>query len=79
MDTNVQVKAVPHPTDARLCHKALNALARIARQLDVELRQSYTRLSKYGLVTHWQYRTAEQFKRAKKEQRKLKTFAGRVH
>ena len=79
VDTTVQPKAVAHPTDARLYHKALNALVRIAKSTGVELRQSYTRLSKVALIKHGQYRKAKQFKRAKKEQRKLKTFTGRVH
>ena len=79
VDTTVQIKAVAHPTDARLYHKALNALVRIAKKSGVELRQSYTRLSKISLVKYGQYRKAKQFKRARKEQRKLKTFTGRVH
>jgi IS5 family transposase len=79
VDTTVQIKAVAHPTDARLYHKALNALVRIAKKSGVELRQSHTRLSKYALVKYGQYRKAKQFKRAKKEQRKLKTYTGRVH
>jgi len=78
VDTTVQPKAVAHPTDAKLYHKALNVLVRIAKKAGVELRQSYTRLSKYSLVRHGQYRKAKQFKRAKKEQKKLKIFAGRV-
>ena len=79
VDTTVQPKGVAHPTDARLYHKALNMLVRVAKQAGVELRQSYTRLSKISLVKHGQYRKAKQFKRAKKEQRRLKTFTGRVH
>jgi len=79
VDTTVQPKGVAHPTDARLYHKALNVLVRIAKKAGVELRQSYTRLSKISLIKHGQYRKAKQFKRAKKEQRRLKTFAGRVH
>jgi transposase, IS5 family len=45
IDTTVQPKAVAHPTDARLMHKARERLVRLARRLGVEPRQSYTRVA----------------------------------
>ncbi len=38
VDTTVQPKAIAHPTDARLCHRALAKLVELAKR-DVPLRQ----------------------------------------
>ncbi len=46
MDTTVQPKAVAFPTDARLMHKAIVMLGRLAREHNVPLRQSYVRVAK---------------------------------
>ena len=40
VDTTVQPKAIAHPTDARLCHRALARLVALAKRNDVPLRQS---------------------------------------
>jgi hypothetical protein len=39
-DTTVQKKAVAHPTDARLTHRAIEKLVDLAEREGVELRQS---------------------------------------
>ena len=41
VDTTVQPKAIAHPTDARLMHRALEKLVRLAKAEGVPLRQSY--------------------------------------
>ena len=41
VDTTVQPKAIAHPTDARLCHRALEKLVDLARRHHVPLRQSH--------------------------------------
>jgi IS5 family transposase len=46
VDTTVQPKVVAHPTDARLTHRALEKLVKLAKRHGVELRQSYLRLAK---------------------------------
>jgi len=46
VDTTVQPKAIAHPTDARLCHRALEKLVDLAQRNDVKLRQSYRRVAK---------------------------------
>ena len=46
VDTTVQPKAIAFPTDARLLHKAIVRLGRLAKVHDVPLRQSYVRVSK---------------------------------
>src|SRR6267154_1820076 len=78
VDTTVQEKAIAFPTDARLYHKARMTLVRHAQKLNINLRQSYTRVGKWTLVKQGRYAKAQQMKRAKREQRKLKTYLGRV-
>ena len=41
VDTTVQEKAIAHPTDARLTHRAIEKLVETAKREGVELRQSY--------------------------------------
>src|SRR5260221_6059013 len=45
VDTTVQPKAIAHPTDARLCHRALEKLVDLAQRNNVPLRQSYRRVA----------------------------------
>jgi hypothetical protein len=40
IDTTVQEKAIAHPTDARLTHRAIEKLVELAKRDGVELRQS---------------------------------------
>jgi IS5 family transposase len=78
VDTTVQDKAIAFPTDARLYHKARGALVRMAQGMGIELRQSYQRLSKVALAKHGRYAHARQMQRARREQKRLKTYLGRV-
>ncbi len=78
IDTTVQDKAIAYPTDARLYHKARGALVRIAKQMGMDLRQSYERLSKLALAKNGRYAQARQMKRARREQKRLKTYLGCV-
>lgn len=78
VDTTVQEKAVAFPTDARLYDKARRALVRLARQHQIQLRQSYVRLGKQALFWQNRYAAARQGKRAKQQTRKLRTYLGRV-
>ncbi len=67
MDTTVQPKAIAHPTDARLMHRALEKLVRLARQGGVPLRQSYVRVAKRAAIMIGRYTHAHQFKRMRRE------------
>ena len=78
VDTTVQPKAVAHPTDARLYRKIHAAMIRIAQSEALHLRQSYTRTVKASFHQHARYAKAKQFKRARREQKRLKILAGRV-
>ena len=78
VDTTVQEKAIAFPTDARLYHKARQALVGVAQRCNFKLRQSYVRLGKRALVNQGRYGAARQLKRARRETRKLRTYLGRV-
>lgn len=78
VDTTVQPKAITHPTDAKLYHKAIINLGKLAKENDVPLRQSYVRVSKQLVVKTGRYLHAKQMKRAKKSLKKLKTYLGRI-
>jgi IS5 family transposase len=78
VDTTVQEKAVAHPTDARLTHRAIEKLVDLAKREDVELRQSYLRLAKRAAIMVGRYTHAHQFKRARRELKFLRTRLGRI-
>ena len=79
VDTTVQPKAVAFPTDARLYLKGLRALVREAKRAGLVLRQSYTRLAAQAFLQHGRYAKAKQMKRARRMQKKLKVYLGRVY
>ena len=78
VDTTVQPKAIAHPTDARLCHRALEKLVALARRNGVPLRQSYVRVAKRAAIMVGRYTHAHQFKRARRALKFLRTRLGRV-
>lgn len=78
VDTTVQEKAITFPTDAKLYYKMREVLVRDAKKRGIQLRQSYTRIAKSALISQGRYAHAKQFKRARKQIRKLKTYLGRV-
>ena len=78
VDTTVQPKAVAHPTDAKLMYRAREKLAALAKKHGVGLRQSYQLVGKYALIAYQRYAHAKQFKRARRELRRLRTILGRV-
>lgn len=78
VDTTVQPKAIAHPTDARLYDKARRKLIEAARQEGVPLRQSYARKGPEALRKHGRYAHARQFKRARRERKRLRNYLGRL-
>jgi transposase, IS5 family len=78
VDTTVQEKAVAHPTDARLTHRAIEKLVDLAKREGVKLRQSYLRLAKRAAIMVGRYTHAHQFKRARRELKFLRTRLGRI-
>lgn len=78
VDTTVMEKNVRHPTDARLLDRAREKLVKQAKAEGVQLRQSYVRVGKQALLMQSRYAHAKQFKRARRETRRLRTILGRV-
>jgi IS5 family transposase len=78
VDTTVQPKAIAHPTDARLMHRALIKLVKLARDEGVELRQSYLRVAKRAAIMVGRYSHAHQFKRARRSLKFLRIRLGRL-
>jgi transposase, IS5 family len=78
VDTTVQPKAIAHPTDARLMHRAIVKLVALARRRGVSLRQSYLRVAKRAAIMVGRYSHAHQFKRARRELKFLRTRLGRL-
>jgi transposase, IS5 family len=78
VDTTVQEKAIAHPTDARLIHRAIEKLVALAKREDVKLRQSYLRLAKRAAIMVGRYTHAHQFKRARRKLKFLRTRLGRI-
>jgi len=78
VDTTVQPKAIAHPTDARLMHRAIEKLVGLAKKTGVPLRQSYARLAKRAAIMVGRYSHAHQFKRARHQLKFLRTRLGRV-
>ena len=78
VDTTVQEKAIAHPTDARLTHRAIEKLVDLSKREGVELRQSYRRVAKRAAIMVGRYTHAHQFKRARRELKFLRTRLGRI-
>ncbi len=78
VDTTVQEKAIAHPTDARLTHRAIEKLTKLARREGVKPRQSYLRVAKRAAIMVGRYTHAHQFKRARRALKFLRTRLGRI-
>src|SRR3984893_3702496 len=78
VDTTVQPKAIAHPTDARLVHRAIEKLVNLAKREGVVLRQSYVRVAKRAAIMVGRYTHAHQFKRARRQLKFLRTRLGRI-
>ena len=78
VDTTVQEKAITFPTDAKLLNRARVMLVKLAKTHGLKLRQGYPKVGKLALIKYQRYAHAKQFKRARRELRRLKTVLGRV-
>ena len=79
VDTTVQPKNIAFPTDAKLLNRAREKLVTLAKNLGVELRQSYTRVGKFALIQHQRYAHAKQFKRANRALRSTRSVKAALH
>ena len=78
VDTTVQEKNVTFPTDSKLLYKAIVKLAAAGRSRSIRLRQSYVRVGKRAAIKASRYAHAKQYKRMRKQIRKLRTYVGRL-
>ena len=78
VDTTVQEKNITFPTDSKLLYKAICKLCDAAKSRGIALRQSYVRVGKRAAVKAGRYAHAKQFKRMRRQLRKLRTYVGRL-
>src|SRR5678810_864344 len=78
VNSTVQEKAIAHPSDARLSHRAIEKLVELAKREGVELRQSYLRVAKRAAIMVGRYTHAHRFKRARRQLKFLRTRLGRI-
>ena len=78
VDTTIQEKNVTFPTDSKLLYKAVVKLVHAAQSRGVRLRQSYVRVGKKAAVKAGRYAHAKQYKRMRRQLRKLRTYVGRL-
>lgn len=78
VDTTVQEKNITPPTDSKLYYRAIIKLGKAAKQRGVVLRQSYVRVAKTASIKASRYAHAKQFRRMRRELRRLKTWLGRM-
>jgi IS5 family transposase len=77
-DTTVMEKNITFPTDTKLLNKAREKLVALASKCGLKLRQTYARLGRFSALNAGRYAHAKQFKRMRKEVKKLKNFLGRT-
>lgn len=78
VDTTVQEKNITFPTDVKLQTKIIKKCIKIAKEANIELRQTYTRTLK-KLIQSQRFRNhAKNYKKAYKAAKKIKTIAGRL-
>ena len=78
VDTTVQEKAVAFPTDSKLLDDARRQVVKLAQAHGLELRQNYNRIAKRLRRKISAYAHARQYRRMRRELRKLRTRVGRV-
>lgn len=77
-DTTVMEKNITFPTDTKLLNKAREKLVALASKYGLKLRQTYARIGRFAALNAGRYAHAKQFKRMRKEVKKLKNFLGRT-
>lgn len=77
-DTTVMEKNISFPTDTKLLNRAREQLVDLTSQSGMKLRQTYARVGKHAAFNAGRYAHAKQFKRMRKEVKKLKNYLGRT-
>jgi len=74
VDTTVQEKNVTHPTDSKLYYRVILKLGETAKVRGIRLRQTYMRVARYASIKVGRYAHAKQFKRMRRQLKKMKTW-----
>jgi IS5 family transposase len=74
VDSTVQEKAIAHPNDARLLEVARRKLVQAAKEVGVELKQSFAKEGKTLRFKAGRYAHARQFKRLRKTVKRQRTI-----
>ena len=77
-DTIVMEKNISFPTDTKLLNRAREQLVKLASEHSLKVRQTYARVGKHAAFNAGRYAHAKQFKRMRKEVKKLKNYLGRT-
>lgn len=77
-DTTIQEKNITFPTDDKLYKKIISKCRKIAKEENIELRQSYTQTVKKLSFVQRMKRNKGGNAKARKASRKIKTIAGRL-
>ncbi|MDY7042543.1 MAG: IS5 family transposase [Chloroflexota bacterium] len=78
VDTTVQEKNITYPTDSKLLYTAIQKLGEAAKAHGITLRQSYIRVGKRAAVKAGRYAHAKQFRRMRRQLKRLRTWVGRL-
>lgn len=79
IDATIMPKNITYPTDSKLYYRGIQTLVRMANRLGIKLRQTYTFLAKRAARKASTYAHARQMNRSKREQRRLKSYLGRLY
>ena len=78
VDTTIQEKSIEFPTDSGLYYKALTRLVHLLQRAGIRLRQTYKRKAKEKLVKRNRLASRGKSVEALREQKKLRTYLGRI-
>jgi len=73
-DTTVMPKAVAHPVDAKLIERSIERIVRAARGVGLQLKRSYSRVSRWALKEYLRLTHGKKFRKAMKPLGKLQKF-----
>ena len=78
IDTTVQEKDIAFPTDIKLCATGIKLLTREAKELGIQLRQTYSSVVPKLQRLNWQSARSRKYKQAAACVKKVRTLLGRV-
>lgn len=78
VDSTVQHKAIAHPTDSRLLETARAKLVEAAKQVGIDLKQTFAKEGKELNRKAGRYAHARQFKRMRRAIKRQRTIVGRL-